>query len=658
MIPAAINSFSWSEPVISFMVLFGAIFLFPQILKFIKIPEIASFIIAGVILGPYGLKVLNSDASIELLGTIGLLYIMFLAGIDLDTKNFSLNRKNSITFGILTFLIPFVIGYFVSDYFLELSTKGTLLVSLMFSTHTLISYPIVRKLGIYKDISITTAIGGTIITDTLVLILISFIPGHGNNTSILSKLFDLLFFFTFVFSTLYAYPKIAKWFFRYIKQETSVHFVFLLFMVSTAAVIARLINSEPIIGAFIAGLALNRSVPKNSLLMNRIEFIGNTLFIPFFLVQIGLMINLRLVITENKTWITALILTTTAIIGKWIAAYMTKRILDFNTIQMKILFALTSSHAAATIAIILIGLNNQFINQTIFNSTILVIFSSCILSSVLTSKSGKHLAKTSEKLTHDIIQFNTLLPVSNANNISKLVRIAGILHQDTEFNSLYILSIIKDDTNTKSNIIRLKQTLANVSAKNFVEGASILTRVDVNIANGITRTAKEHQISQIIIGWSSKSNASERLFGTTFDQISESSFAIYACNLKEDFYLCQTIKVSLPPHIESEPNFHNLLSNILKLSEKMKLPLKFECGSAELVQIVKGKTKGMKKGLVQFAYYNPSVIPTMKYDALNIFFIFKKQSLNYSYEHNNKIRKLVDLNPKINFILILPELGN
>nr|WP_321411938.1 cation:proton antiporter [uncultured Carboxylicivirga sp.] len=649
-----VNGFSWSEPVISFMVLFGAIFLFPQILKFIKIPDIASYIIAGILLGPHVLKLIPQDSSIELLGTIGLLYIMFLAGIDLDTKKFNSNRKNSIIFGSFTFLIPFILGFLISHFFLKLSIKGTLLVSLMFSTHTLISYPIVRKLGINKDISIITAVGGTIITDTLVLILISFITSDGLQSNIIQQLLNPLYFIIFILLTFFLIPRIAKWFFQYVKQENSVQFVFLLFLVSSTSVIAKLINIEPIIGAFIAGLSLSRSIPKNSLLMNRLEFIGNTIFIPFFLVQIGLMINVKLIFTDNQTWIIALILTSTAIISKWIAAIITKYTLNFNPTQSKVLFGLTTSHAAATIAIILLGLNNQIINQTIFNSTILVIFCSTIISSIITSKFGKELAKTIQDFSHINKPINTLLPVSNSNNISKLVRIAGILHQESDFNSLYILSVIKDDSNTQNNITSLKQALTKISANNFTEGASILTRVDVNIANGIIRTAKEHFTTQIIIGWSSKSNTSKRIFGTIFDQILDSPFTIYSCNLKEDFYLCHSIKVALPQHIESESNFQNIISNITKLSEKLKMPLGLEYSSTELLEKIKELMKDKKRNMVRYVYCDPQSIPSMNSSILNVFFILKKQSYYYSYANNNKIRKLADLNLNTNFILIVP----
>ena len=316
------------EPLLIFTVLIGIILLSPFLFRLIKVPDVASFIIMGVLVGPYGFNILSKDSSIELLGTVGLLYIMFMAGLELDTEKLKISRKNSIIFGLATFLIPFILGLVISKTILKLENQATILVSIMFSTHTLVAYPIVRKLGVNRDISVLTAVGGTIITDTLVLMILSMVTQNFQGHSVRLEVIRLLVYFgvytVFIF---YSFPKIARWFFKHIKRDRPVHFLFLLFMVCSSSLLAEVIGVEAIIGAFIAGLALNRSIPRNSLLMHHVDFVGNVLFIPVFLIGIGMLINTRILFSGTHLWFVAGVLIVTAFAGKWLAAYLSQKIL-------------------------------------------------------------------------------------------------------------------------------------------------------------------------------------------------------------------------------------------------------------------------------------------------------------------------------------------
>ncbi|NJO87594.1 MAG: cation:proton antiporter [Chloroflexia bacterium] len=357
----------FTKPLDVFVILIATILIAPFLFRIIKIPDVAAFIISGVLIGPYGFNLIIRDASIELLGTIGLLYIMFIAGLELDLEKLKKYKRNSIVFGFFTFVIPFTLGMITCTYLFEMELLPSLLVSIMFSTHTLVAYPIIRKLGVNNDISVLTAVGGTIITDTLVLVALSFITRESENNSLALEIIQLIaklgLYLSFVF---YSYPKISRWFFKYIKRDRPVHFLYILFMLSISSVMANMIGFEPIIGAFVAGLALNQSIPKNSLLIQHIDFVGNILFIPFFLIGIGMQINTKIMISGISIWYVSVILIFIAISGKWLAAKVSGKILRLSALQDSVLFGLTSSHAAATMAIILIGLNKHIIDETFF----------------------------------------------------------------------------------------------------------------------------------------------------------------------------------------------------------------------------------------------------------------------------------------------------
>ena len=271
------------EPTLIFLIVLLILLLSPILLKKLRTPSIIGLIIAGVIVGPKGIGLLAANREIDLLGSIGLLYIMFLAGLEIDMKDFKANQNRSITFGALTFLVPICTGFIITYYVFDYPFKGALLFASMFSTHTLVSYPIVNRYGLGKNNAVTVAIGGTIITDTAVLLLLTIIAASVHGTLTLGFWIQLvLSLIVFVWFMLRGVPAITKWFFRNMGADINTEYTFILIVVLTAALLAKLAGVEGIIGAFLAGLALNRLIPHDSPLMNRVQFIGNTLFIPFF----------------------------------------------------------------------------------------------------------------------------------------------------------------------------------------------------------------------------------------------------------------------------------------------------------------------------------------------------------------------------------------
>jgi Kef-type K+ transport system membrane component KefB len=382
----------FTSPVLIFTLILFIILLAPILMAKIKVPHIVGFIIAGTIIGPYGLNLLTKNLAVELFSTIGLLYIMFIAGIELNLTEFKKQKHKSFVFGFLTFAVPIIIGFPVCYYLLGYPLLTSLLTASMFATHTLVAYPIVSKYNVSKNEVVSVAVGGTILTDTAVLIILAVIIGakNGGLTPIfwLQLTTSLIAFLLIVFL---AVPIIAKWFLSKPESSKTSHFVFILAAMFFSAFLSQMAGLEPIIGAFIAALALNRLIPRPSKLYSNIEFIGNAIFIPFFLISVGMVVNLRVFFSGPGAFIVAISLTITALAGKWLSALFTQKIFNYSNTQRKLMFGLSSSHAAATLAIILIGYKSNIIDDKILNGTIVLILVTCIVGSVNTERAGKKL---------------------------------------------------------------------------------------------------------------------------------------------------------------------------------------------------------------------------------------------------------------------------
>lgn len=381
------------NPVLVFSLILLIILLSPILLKKLNIPGIIGLIISGVVIGPHGLNILEKNSAINLFSTIGLLYIMFIAGLELDMNEFRANQRKSALFGLFTFIIPILVGFPVCYYLLKYDFNASFLTASMFATHTLVAYPIVSKMGVAKNQAVAVTVGGTILTDTAVLIILAVVMSnsHGNlNSQFWIRLgVSLAIFSAIVF---FLIPRIAKWFFRKLESEKHSHYIFVLSVVFFAAFLAQVAGVEAIIGAFAAGLALNKLIPHSSALMNRIEFIGNSLFIPFFLISVGMIVNVSVLLNGPMAWIIAGTLSTVAICSKWLAAFLTQKVFRYSAAQRQLIFGLSSSHAAATLAVILVGYNAKILDENILNGTIILILITCIVASFATEKAAKKLS--------------------------------------------------------------------------------------------------------------------------------------------------------------------------------------------------------------------------------------------------------------------------
>jgi Kef-type K+ transport system membrane component KefB len=571
------------NPVLVFSLILFIILLSPILLRKLNIPGIIGLIISGVIIGPHGLNILAKTDAIELFSTIGLLYIMFIAGLELDMNEFKANKNKSLLFGFYTFIIPLSIGFPVCYYFLDYNLNASFLTASMFATHTLVAYPIVSKLGISKNQTVAVAVGGTILTDTAVLIILAVILGNSqgnlNQEFWFRLIFSLAIFSAIMFLVV---PRITNWFFRKLESEKHSHYIFVLSMVFFAAFLAEVAGVEPIIGAFVAGLALNKQIPHSSPLMNRIEFIGNSLFIPFFLISVGMLVNVRVLFNGPTALIVAGVLTLVALIGKWIAALLTQLSFNYTWAQRELIFGLSSAHAAATLAIILVGFKSGILDENILNGTIILILITCIVASFVTERAAKQIMLETDDYSTDLLKLNRLkeehilLPITIPNHLERLLEFCIYIRYQKSANPISILSVVSNDVEAEMNIKRAKSKL-----EMFVKQASatenkvnIIATIDLHTTSGISRISKEIMASMIVLDWNQRAEMTDKFLAEKGDSLlNNTEKSLFIGHFEKSLATHQRIFIIVPPLAERENGFEQWYLKIDKLSRELSIPI-------------------------------------------------------------------------------------
>ncbi len=524
-----------TNPVLKFLLILTIILIAPLLLNKIKIPPLLGLIIAGAIVGPNGFYLIERDSSIILSGTAGLLYIMFLAGLEIDMADFKKNSKKSVVFGLYTFLIPMALGTLAGLYVLEFSIFTSVLLASMFASHTLIAYPLISKMGVAKNRAVNITVGGTMITDTLALLVLAVIVGMTTgevNTQFWITLSISIVAFGLV--VMFLFPIIGRWFLKRFEDNVS-QYIFVLVMVFLAAVLAELAGIEAIIGAFLAGLALNRLIPHTSPLMNRVEFVGNAIFIPFFLIGVGMLIDYRAFFQDLQTLKVAAVMTIIATSSKFIAAWLTQKTYNYTRTERSLIFGLSNAQAAATLAAVLVGYNIilgesqdgepiRLLDESILNGTILMILITCTIASFVAQKGAKNQSLIEASATDSEegdIQERILIPISNSETTEELINLGLTIKSKKNIEGIYALTIInnatRDDTAVKSatKLLNKAAVLAS-STDNYVHE---LLRYDLNIVNGITSVVKEQNITDLILGLHQKKGISDSFLGNLTEGI-------------------------------------------------------------------------------------------------------------------------------------------
>ncbi len=566
-----------TQPVEIFLLVLLIILGAPLIFARLKIPNIVGLIISGVIVGPFGFNLLDRDASFAIFGQVGILYLMFLAAVEIDMYHLKQNFKKGIVFGLITFLLPTIGGLLITRYSLMTSWGTALLIASMYASHTLISYPVISRFGLSNNRGAVIAVCGTIVTVLLALLaLAEVVTVRQTGTFSIGRLLLM-----FVYMGLYAgvigyfFPLMTRWFFRKI-NDTVAQFIFILALVCLSSLCASLLGLEAILGAFYAGLVLNKYIPTRSALMRNIEFVGNAIFIPYFLIGVGMLINVHVVFQGWGVPFVAGVMTLTALSTKWISAFISQHLLGLNRNERMMMFGLSSGKAAATIAATMIGFQYGLLNEDQMNGAVIMILICCIVASVTTERAAKKIRMelTEEELQSDNMKSpefaRQIVAVANPMTAEGLMKLSVFMrnpHNREPITALYVRS--GDDR----KLAAMGQSALSIASRAGVAmGMSVneTERYDLNIVAGLTNTLREKKGTDIIIGLHRKSAIIDSFFGSMTEALIKATDRMII--LSRCFIPIDTIRklvVVVPRNAQYETGFHPWLARVGNLAMQL-----------------------------------------------------------------------------------------
>ncbi|HVL97870.1 MAG TPA: cation:proton antiporter [Egibacteraceae bacterium] len=508
-----------TDPAFVFVVLFAVILLAPLVAERARVPGIVGLILAGVVIGPNALGVLERTGPIEVLGGIGLLYLMFLAGVDLDLAGFYEHRRDSLIFGATTFVVPMVVNT-AACLALGLELLPALLVASAFTSHTLVAYPVVQRYGLVKNRAVTATIGATLLATVAALLVLAVVAAAGRGD--IGPLFWVTFSVSlalFLAATLWALPRLTRSFFAGLGQDRTVRFTFVLVAVFGVAALADMAGIEAIVGAFLAGLALNRFVPDGSVLMERLQFLGASLLIPLFLISTGMLIDPVVLLTDSRSLVLAVGLTVAALGGKWLAALPAMRILRFSRAELGVMTGLSGAQAAGALAAIIVGLDLGLVDEEVVNAVVVVILATCLIATQLTSRSAPRVKRPERRPV--TLGEAVVVPVANPRTAEPLVKVAALVAA-SDSGSVFPVNILGFDA-SREQVDEHKAVTAEAEQVALRHGAEArsLVRIDASPTAGVLHTVVEGGATSVLIGWKGYANARENFFGGVIDAILE-----------------------------------------------------------------------------------------------------------------------------------------
>lgn len=568
------------DPIVIFAIAMSVFLIAPIILERYNVSGIIGIILVGAAIGPNGINLIDRGETIVLLGHVGLLYLMFVAGLEIDFRQFMEKRDRSLVFGLLSFIIPQTIGTIVGVWVLDLTLAAALLFAAIFASHTLLAYPIINRLGIVTDEAVTVTIGGTILTDTLALLVLAVViaAAVGELTSAFWLLLSIGIFLYFV-AVWFFLPPIGRWFFRTFTEDSYFEFLFVMMAVFIVAALATVVGIEAIVGAFLAGLVFNQLIPETSPLMNRIEFVGNALLIPFFLLSVGMLVDVFVIFDGPRTVVLTLSFVGLVLVTKLAAAQVTGWHFGYSRSQIDAMFGLSLGQAAAALAIVLVAVDAGIpgFDRHMINATVLMILIISVISPWIVDRAGREIIRrqTFDDALIPETKQRILVPFSLASQyLEELLDLAILLREPTTQEPLRLVSVVPPNGDTDAKLAAAESILDG--ARSYAAGADVpadrQTRVNHNVASGIARAAVENRISTIVIGWDGAASRRQRMFGHVIDQVLlRTDQLVLVARAQLPFNATTRIVLFLPPGIEHNPGFPDALRHLTRLASHLGL---------------------------------------------------------------------------------------
>ena len=641
------SCFPITDPTLIFFVVMLIILFAPIVMGKLRIPHIIGMVLAGVAVGQYGLNILVRDDSFELFGKVGLYYIMFLASLEMDIEGVRRNKGRFGVFGLLTFAVPSVMTYVACITVLHYSVLASLLLGCIMASNTLIAYPIVGRYGLQRKPSVTLSVGSSMISLLMALVsLAAIVASYGGNTGVM---FWVLFVGKFVgYCVLMALliPRLARWFLRRY-SDAVMQFIFVMSMLFMSAALSEAVGLEGIFGAFVAGLILNRFIPHVSPLMNRIEFIGNALFIPYFLIGVGMLINLQLLFAGGGILGVVIMIVVFGTVGKAVAAYLASWLFRLPLSSGNMMFGLTSAHAAGAIAMLMVGMKMEvapgvpLVTDDMLNGVVIMILFTCIISTIVTERSAQQITLRDKEMPEDSTASNSeekvLIPMKYPEYAQRLVNLAMMMRNPKNNTQFVGLNVVYDDDDMLRNQEqgqRLLERMAQYSAATDIH-MQTQVRVAANIANGIRHAYKEFRATEILIGMHMHPEVSQKFWGEFHQSLFNGlNSQIIMARLTQPLTTIRRIQVAVPSRAQFEPGFYRWLERLCRLGSNLECHTEF-FGREDVLPLIENyvlsRHHDMRVSYTKMAHWAemPNLAASISPDNLFVVVTARKGTVSY-----------------------------
>ena len=661
-----------SDPTMIFFVVLLIILLAPIVMSRLRIPHIIGMVLAGVLVGQHGLNILERDDSFELFGRVGLLYIMFLAGLEMNLSDLRKNSTRMLLFGLLTFFVPFVMGYLMSVTLLGYSSAASMLVACILSSNTLIAYPVVTRYGLQKHRSVVLSVGSSMLALTLaLLVLAAFSAAYQGEAN---ARFWLLFIgkvALFSAGASYVLPRLTRWFFKRYSDAVMLY-VYVLSVVFLSAAISDACGLEGIFGAFLAGLILNRFIPDVSPLMNRLEFIGNALFIPYFLIGVGMLIDVRIMFHDGATaWIVACMVFF-GTFGKAIAAYLSCLGFRLSLPSGHMMFGLTTAHAAGSIAMVMVGMDlmttdgSTLVDKPMLNGVVMMILFTCIISSITVDRASRQILLREKLRADDLPEKNgddekIMLPLQHAEDADNLVKLAILTRNPRLNRGLIGLNVVLDDAMSDHNQNEGRRVLeqAEKTATSADVRMQTQNRLATNIANGIKHAFKENNASEIIMGMHHRRSAGDSFWGDYMQGlIADINRQVMICRFNRPLNTLRRIVVAIPSRVEFEYGFYRWVERLSRLAENLGCRIVFR-GRLNCLELIEGYVQGhhpqVRADYVQMEHWKELTSIDVNDDHLLVVITARMGTVSYKATFEYLPRELTQHYDHCSLIILYPD---
>ena len=661
------------DPTIIFFVVLLIILFSPIVMSKLRIPHIIGLVLAGVLIGEYGFNLLARDTSFEVFGQVGRYYIMFLAGLEMDLESIKKNSKRLIIFGMLTCFVPLILTYAMSITILGYGGKASFLLGCIMASNTLVAYPIIGRYGLQRNSSVMLSVGSSMLSLFMALVMLAVLTGTFSKDN--GLWFWLLFvvkFASFCAGSIFIIPRLTRYFLRRY-SDSVMQYIFVMAVMFISAALSALIGLEGIFGAFFSGLIVNRYIPHVSPLMNRIEFIGNAIFIPYFLIGVGMLINLQSLSEGIEVWGIMFLIAFFGTFGKALAAYISALMFRLTKEEGKMMFGLTSAHAAGAIAMIMVGRrlmlveNVALADDNMLNGVVTMILVTCIVSTFTTERAAQKIVISNnqkpkaQSLKND--DERIMVCVKYPEIAPQLLELALLIRNQELKRELVALNVVYDGENSineRENGIRLLEKLQQQASASEV-AVQTQVRLATNIANGIKHAFRESGCSEVVMGMHVHTEVSRKFWGEFIQSLYNGlNRQILLMRFTQPLSTLRRIQVVVPSRAEYEPGFHRWLERLCRFAGQLDCRVQFHGRneSMELIQqFINNLHPNVRAEYTFMAHWNelPTLASQIGPDNLLVVVTARKGTISYK----NALDRLPDELTKhfsgTNLMIIFPD---